>query len=220
VSRLAAASLALLLLGACGGRALPMRPSSRAFTQGDYQRIYADWTREHDDFSFNRLEDVLHVTATFESWEFRWAYVVRYAADHSFTTEERTRLLEESLADARQRHRFFVTLGGANWREGDLTGRQSDWRVLLVDPTGRQIEPVELTRIGRPSADQRTYFPSIQRQRHTFMIAFPTTHPDGTPAIPPDADHVVLRFAGSAGTVELRWEIEQSVPAGAPLDGN
>jgi hypothetical protein len=212
-------ALALAAAG-CGASRVPMRESTRSFTASDYGGIYGRWTRNADEFDFGRLGEILHVTATFESWEFRWAYVVRYAADHSFTTEERTRLLEESLADARQRHRFFVTLGGANWREGDLTGRQSDWRVLLVDPTGRQIEPVELTRIGRPSADQRTYFPSIQRQRHTFMIAFPTTHPDGTPAIPPDADHVVLRFAGSAGTVELRWEIEQSVPAGAPLDGN
>jgi hypothetical protein len=200
------------LVAACGSSRVPLQQSTRSFTASDYGDVYGRWTRSADEFEFGRLSEILHVTSTFEGWEFRWAYVVRYAADHSMTTEERTRLLEESLADARERHRFFVTLAGAHWREGDLTGGQSDWRVLLVDPSGRQVEPVELTRIGRPSADQRTYFPSINRQRHTYRIAFPTVHADGSPSIPADAEHVVLRFAGSAGTVDLKWELER--PAG------
>ena len=149
------------------------------------------------------------VTSTFESWEFRWAYVVRYASDHSFTTEERTRLLDESLADSRTRHRFFVTLAGSIWRESDITGARSDWRILLVDSTGRQTEPVEMSRIDRPSADQRTYFQSINRQRMTFRIAFPVQNVDGTPSVAPDADHVLLRFAGAQGTVNLRWDLER-----------
>jgi hypothetical protein len=192
----------------CGSSRVPIRESTRAFTESDYGGIYGRWTRTADTFEFGRLSEILHVTATFESWEFRWAYVVRYAHDHSFTTEERTQLLEESLADARERHRFFVTLAGPIWREGDLTGEQSDWRVLLVDSGGRQIEPVELTRVARPSADQRVYFPSVNRQRHTFRIAFPARLPDGTASIPEDAGSVMLRFAGANGTVDLEWELE------------
>src|SRR5690349_11291125 len=115
----------------CGATHVPMVEGTRAFTAGDYGGMYNRWTRSADEFDFGRLAEILHVTATFQSWEFRWAYVVRYAQDHSFTTEERTRLLEESLADARSRHRFFVTLSVAQWRDGDLTGAQSDWRVLL-----------------------------------------------------------------------------------------
>lgn len=208
--RTAMIGLALgLACAACGSSRVTMREATREFTASDYGGIYGRWTRSADEFELGRLSEILHVTATFESWEFRWAYVVRYAHDHSFTTEERTRLLDESLADARERHRFFVTLAGPVWRESDLTGRQSDWRILLVDSTGRQVEPVELTRIDRPSADQRVYFPSINRQRMTFRIAFPTRSADGTPTIAPDANHVMLRFAGSAGIVNLKWEIER-----------
>lgn len=203
-------ALALVLgVAGCGATYVPMREGTRAFTADDYGAQYGRWTRSADEFEFGRLAEILHVTATFQAWEFRWAYVVRYAQDHSFTTEERTRLLEESLADARSRHRFFFTMAVAQWRDGDLTGPQSDWRVLLVDSTGRQSEPVELTRIQRPSADQRTYFPSINRQRHTYRIAFPTQMADGTPTISEGAEHVILRFAGSAGTVDLKWEIER-----------
>jgi hypothetical protein len=203
----------MALAGAsCGARPISLQESTRAFTASDYETVYRRWTRSADEFALGRLSEILHVTATFEGWEFRWAYVVRYAADHALTTEERTRLLAASLADARERHRFFVTLAGPGWRESDLTGPLSDWRVLLVDSTGRQTEPVEISRLARPSAEQRAYFPSISRQRHTFRIAFPTRLPDGTPTIAPDSEYVLLRFAGAAGTVDLKWELERSVP--------
>jgi hypothetical protein len=212
------ALLAIAVAG-CAGRALPIRPSARAFTAGDYERIYDDWTRETDEFSFGRLEDVLHVTATFESWEFRWAYVVRYAADYSLRTEERTRLLRSTLADAQERHRFFVTLLGNIYRESDLTDERSAWRVLLIDEEGRQSRPIEVTRIRRPGAAERVYFPSISRQRQTFRIAFPTQHRDGTPVIAPDASFVILRFTGAEGTVDLRWDLDPHAPGGPAVAG-
>lgn len=204
---LALASAALVAV-ACGAPRVTLVESPRSFTEGDYGGVYGRWTRSADEFDFGRLGEVLHVTATFESWEFRWAYVVRYAHDHSFTTEERTHLLEESLADARTRHRFFVTLAVPIYREGDLTGALSDIRVLLVEPGGRQFEPVELVRINRGAADQRRYFPSIHRQRHIFRIAFPVLDEGGAATIPASADHVVLRFAAAAGRVDLRWDLE------------
>ncbi|MBX7196964.1 MAG: hypothetical protein K1X94_33245 [Sandaracinaceae bacterium] len=197
-----------LALAACGSPRLSLRPTEHTFTAGDYGSVLGRWTRTADDFDFGHLNEVLHVTATFESYEMRWAYVVRYAADHSMTTEERERLLERTLTDAQARHRFFVTIGAPIFREGDLTSEQSDWRVLLVDANGHQTEPVELLRIVRPSHDMRAYFPSIHRQRHVFRIAFPVVDEDGAPTIAPDSQRVVLRFAGAAGTVNLAWGLD------------
>jgi hypothetical protein len=208
-ARALTAGLVALALAACGASAVGLRQATRNFTASDYEGVYGRWTRSADDFDFGRLGEVLHVTATFEAWEFRWSYVVRYGHDHSFTIDERTRLLEETLADARTRHRFFVTLGLPVYRDADLTGNTSDLRVLLVEPSGRQVEPVELVRIARPSADQRRYFPSIHRQRHTYRIAFPALAEDGLPTIPADAAFVELRFAAAAGTVNLRWDLTE-----------
>lgn len=192
----------------CSSAPLSLRPAEHTFTASNYGSILDRWTRNADDFDFGQLGEVLHVTATFEAHEFRWAYVVRYAADHSMTTEERTRLLERSLADSGERHRFFVTVGAPIYREGDLTGEQSDWRVLLVDANGHQTDPVEVLRIPRPSRDMRAYFPSIHRQRHIFRIAFPVVDEGGARTIEPGSDHVVLRFAGASGTVDLRWDLD------------
>lgn len=200
-------ALALGSASACGASRVSLRNTEHAFTAGDYGSTYDRWTRSADDFDIGQLTEVLHVTATFESHEFRWAYVVRYASDHSMTTEERTRTLEHSLNEAGQRHRFFVTIGAPIFREADLGDERSDWRVLLVDANGHQSEPVEVLRIPRPSRDMRAYFPSIHRQRHTFRIAFPAMDSEGAPTIAEGSDHVILRFAGASGTVNLQWDL-------------
>lgn len=204
---------AALLVGAaalvpstgCGSAQVSMQPQPRSFTWRDYEEVYEAWTRDADEFEFGRLSDVLNATATFQSWEFRWAYVVRYAHDYSLSTEARTEMLRASLDDAEQQHRFFVTLSGDDYRESDLTREDSAWRVLLIDETGEQTVPIEVDKVDATAAD-KVYFPSISPFRHAFRIVFPAYRPDGSPTIPPDARYVLLRFTGARGAVDLRWD--------------
>lgn len=189
----------------CSHELLQLRPSPRAFTAQDYARVYKAWTRSKNEFSFSSVEDVLNVTATFESWEFRWAYVARYARDYSLTEYMRAEMLQATLRDARMQHRFFVTLAGDKYREGDLVGRHSGWRVLLVDEHGRQTSPVEIKKVRSIGMIERVYFPSVSPQRHTFRIAFPARGPDGESTVPERAHKMMLRFTGAAGSVDLEW---------------
>jgi hypothetical protein len=203
----------VLLLGVaaagCATTKVSLRPEPRSFTARDYEGVYDAWTRDADAFEFGRLSDILNVTATFQSWEFRWAYVVRYAEDHSMRTEERAEMLRASLADARERHRFFVTMSGQKWRESDLTADETVWRVMLVDEAGEQTVPVEIERVERPGSALQAYFPSVSPFRHAFRIVFPVRRADGSPTIRDDARLAILRFTGPLGTVDLTWEFEQ-----------
>ncbi len=211
--RLALGVVLVGLVSACGaGGALSMVPCPRAFTPSDYERIRDRWTREERGFAFARLEDTLHVSATFQSWEQRWAYVVRYASDYSLDTAERTRLLRATLEDARAHHRFFVSLAGNSWRESDLTGERSAWRVVLVDDRGTTHAPTELERIARPGPGDRGYY-RVTPFRRVFRVAFPARQADGTPTIAPDARRVTLRFTGPQGAVDLAWELSPTEAA-------
>jgi len=204
------AALCALTLSACGSSAvLSMRTQPRAFTPEDYERVYEDWTREENGFALARLEDTLHVTATFQSWEHRWAYVIRYASDYSLNTAERTELLRASLADAAESHRFFVTLAGRTWRESDLTSERTAWRAVLVDDRGATIAPTELVRVARPGPNEHGYY-KITPYRQVFRIAFPARRADGSATIGPDARRVTLRFTGPQGSVDLVWDLEPS----------
>ena len=120
----------------------------------------------------------------------------------------RDEMLRATLDDAGTHHRFFVTLAGDQFRESNLAGRGSAWRVLLIAPDGSQSEPIDLERVRRPTAAQQVYFPSVTTYREVFRLAFPATREDGTAAIPEGADHIILRFTGARGRVDLRWDLE------------
>lgn len=196
------------LLLACASVPLTLHEGTRAFTPSEYPSVYNSWTKESSSFSFGTLQDVLSVSATFESWEFRWAYLVRYAHDHGLTTAERQRLLDSSLTDARATHRFFVTLAGPDWRESDLSSERSAWRVFLVDDRGRRTAPALIEKVEHPSQAERVYFPSVSKQRWVFRISVPAVQADGTPTIAPSAPFVILRFTGALGAVDLQWDFD------------
>lgn len=179
----------------------------------DYETVLRDWTRSERLFVMSELDELLTVTATFESWDFRWAYVVRYAEDYRLTVDQRRALLERSLAEAREAHQFYVALYGTKHRWSDLTADDAAWIVRLVDDRGSETAPSEIEKIRRPGAIEQTYFPYTTPWRTAFRIRFPTTRADGRPTIANDARWFGLRFAGAQGHRELVWEIEASEPS-------
>jgi hypothetical protein len=197
---------ALLLLVACAAPLLTLEPGAREFTPNDYEEVYERWTRSARPFDFGRLATVLNLTATFESREFRWAYVVRYGRDFGLTVDARNALLGASLSDAGRYHRFLVTLGGSHPRDLDLSDEGGAWRVLLLDDRGRQTRATEIEHVRKPTPGERRYFPTISSQRQTFRLVFPVLHEDGYPTLPREALFATLRFTGSEGQVDLKWE--------------
>ena len=109
-------------------------------------------------FSLPELETYLTASATFESWDFRWAYVVRYVEDYRLTIDQRTKLLEKALDETRIRHEFFVALYGGERRYNDITKPESAWIVRLVDNTGKR---------NRSPGDRR--HPAAQRHRAELL---------------------------------------------------
>ena len=209
------ASLALLIVTAlassgCKQHQISMQPGARTFTPDSYVSVWEAWTRDKESFAWKELAHEIFVSATFESWEFRWAYVVRYAYDYSLEPEARDEMLQASLASSRQEHRFFVTLSGMDFKESNLAGKTSAWRVLLIDPEGNQTVPVLMERVRRPTAVDRVYFPQVNPYRQTFRLTFPAVDGDGRKSIPDGAEFVVLRFTGARGRADLRWQLEPS----------
>jgi hypothetical protein len=200
-------ALALVTCAGCKPQAITMEPGPRTFTPESYTNVWQAWTREEESFAWKELAHEIFVSATFESWEFRWAYVVRYAYDYSLTPAARDEMLNASLASSRLEHRFFVTLAGLDFRESNLADKASAWRVLLIDPNGNQTSPVRMERVRRPTAVDRVYFPQVNSFRQTFRLTFPAVDETGRKTIPDGAEFVVLRFTGARGRADLRWDL-------------
>ncbi len=203
----AIAALLLAFAGGCSEPKVSLNKGAREYTDSDYQQVLERWTRTKSLVAISELDNLLTVTSTFESWDFRWAYVVKYANDYRLTVEQRRTLLERTLAETQDSHRFYVTLYGTKVRWTDLTKPQTAWIVRLIDEEGNETAPTSIELIARPGPLEIRYFPYTTVFRHVFRIKFPTTTPDGRPTIAPEARWFGLRFAGAEGNEELRWEL-------------
>jgi hypothetical protein len=210
-----AIAAALLGTSGCVTQRVSLAEGPREYVATDYEAVLRKWTRTDHLIAVAELENFLTATATFESWDFRWAYVKRYVQDYRLTIDQTKKLLEKTLEETHQRHTFFVALYGGERRDNDLTKPDSAWIVRLIDDTGNETAPEEIVAIKKPNALERTYFPYSSVHRLAFRLRFPVAKPDGRPTIAPQAKWFGLRFAGAQGNSELIWTLEEP-EEGAP----
>jgi len=199
----------VFVLGAAGCRTetVQLGEGPREYVATDYDAVLRHWTRSTQLTSLEAMDNVLTVTATYESWDFRWAYAIRYGEDYRLTVDQRHALLERSLAETKDRHQFYLALYAQKHRWNDLTAAQPAWIVRLVDDEGTETAPSEISTIKKPGAIELTYFPYTSPLRSAFRITFPRVRADGRPTIPPDAHWFGLRFAGPQGNKEIVWQL-------------
>lgn len=197
------------LVSGCAAETVRLGEGPREYVATDYDTVLRHWTRSAQFTSLEATDNVLTVTATYESWDFRWAYAVRYSEDYRLTIDQRHSLLERSLAETRDRHQFYVALQAQKYKWNDLTAEQPAWIVRLVDDAGTETPPAEIQPIRRPGAIELTYFPYTSPWRSAFRISFPRVRGDGRPTIPAAARWFGLRFAGPQGNDEVVWTIER-----------
>lgn len=203
------AALFGVALSACAQPKVSLATGPREYVPSDYAEVLKKWTREESLIDLSELDDKLTVAATFESWDFRWAYVVRYAADYRLTIEQRRELLEHTLRETEDVREFYVALYGTNWRWTELSRPTSAWIVRLIDDQGNETAPSKIESIVKPGPLELRYFPYTTVWRHPFRIRFPRFTGDGRPTVAANARWFGLRFAGAEGNEELRWEVEQ-----------
>lgn len=194
---------------ACATPTVSLDTEPREYVATDYRDVLDRWTRTEQLLVVSELDDVLTATATYESWDFRWAYVIRYSEDYRLTVDQRSALLEQSLREVDQVHEFYVALYATTPKWADLTVDNSAWIVRLVDSRGNETAPAEIEHIRKPGAIERTYFPYTSPWRTVHRVRFPARRKDGTLSIAADARWFGLRFTGAQGNTQLVWEIEQ-----------
>lgn len=201
--------MALVGVTACSQPTVHMAEGTREYVASDYAGVLRQWTRSAQLTSLDAMNNVLTVTATYESWDFRWAYAIRYAEDYRLTVDQRHALLERSLAETRDKHEFYVALEAEKFKWSDLTAEQPAWIVRLIDDTGTETAPSQIQAIRKPGAIELTYFPYTSPWRNAFRISFPRVRADGRATIPTAARWFGLRFAGPQGNQEIVWLVER-----------
>jgi len=180
--------------------------SPRNFVATDYNDVYERWTRH--DYASRDVEKALEVWATFKSWEFREAFIERYAATYSLSDADRSKLRAGQMSAFREAYEFNVTAQSANYKWNDLEKRNSAWRVTLVDGVGHELAPEGVKLEKLPDPYEVEFFPNKGPFTRSYSVRFPRAAVDGKPTdfAGTSSGSLILRIASPVGRIELTWQ--------------
>ena len=199
-----------LLLGGCGAatpRYVDFSEASRSFRSEDYERVLATWTR-HAKTVVVYQGTVIEMWAAYKSWEFRQAYIERYAKIYSLSDTERAALLHTQQEAARQTYEFHVAVQMTNYKWNDLDKEASPWRVSLVDGAGAEIAPRRIELLRLPELYETQFFPNRTEFSMTYLIRFNRTDAETGGFGGPGTGRITLRVASPLGKAEVTWEAQ------------
>ncbi len=196
---------AVLLSIACStdGAIVHLNSPARSYEPGDYKSVLRTWTRSRRLNTLEEMDNVLTVTSTYHSADFRSAYLAKYASDFHLEPTEVEAMRAEHMQLTEKVHEFYVALFAQTMKYARLDEEDGAFQVHLVDDRGTAIKPARIERIERPGVVEYTYFPYTNSYRSVYRIVF-----DQSRAHPSDfsgAKWFGLRFSGPQGTTVLKW---------------
>jgi len=208
MSRRVALVLAVALAAGCRSLPVSLSETPQSFSAKDYERIFERWTREKQIYNLDTFDNSLTVSSTFRSWQFRQAYVARYADDYGLDGAGREALLAEQRLEYEASNEFLVAATATKPAWADFSREDSPWVISLVNDGGVHVGPASLEKISKPSPLLQAYYPSINVYRTTFLVRFPKAAAEGgPPVLSKDIRSFSLVFAGALGRAELVWKV-------------
>lgn len=165
-----------------------------------YEAVTDAWTR--DSSLRGQYQETLDLRATFKSPDWRAAHAQRVAENRGLDGAARDPVFAQAKADMAGPYEFELMFTTWDRRENDLDrGKNSVWRVFLVDDQGHEIAPLDIRRDRRPLYTIRAEFPAMGDFATAYVAQFPRTQP----VLGPNVHALRMRLSGERGGVELSW---------------
>jgi len=196
------------LLGGCASsvpRYVDFSDTNRNFRSEDYEPVFTRWSR-HAKAVVVHQGTVIESWAIYKSWEFRQAYVERYAKIYNLGDTERTALLNAQREASRQTYEFHVAVQMTNYKWNDLDKANSPWRISLVDGAGAEIAPRRIELLKLPELYETQFFPNRTEFSQTYLIRFTRAEGETSGFGGPASGRITLRIASPMARNELVWE--------------
>ncbi len=194
-------ALAALALVSCAGSVPRIGEPAPALRESADDR-FSDYKELYDG-----LDTRLFAGATYQSPSFVAARVRRLGVFQGDTAQGIEAKLNEEQAKLAPYHAFFLGVHVNTPRYDDFDKKSSVWRLALVTPEG-QVEPVEVSRIGRSDLQMRSLYPYMGDFWVGYWVRFPKQRPDGTPTVVDGTRRFALRLASVLGQADLTVAVE------------
>jgi len=180
----------------------------RNFVPQDYGDIYERWTRHDHVWDGEGL--VIETWATLKSWEFREAFVEKYAKAYALGEDDRAGLREAEREAAQGTVEFVVAAQTNDFRSNDIDDRDSAWRVYLTDESGARFEPDAIEVARFPSIYEDVFFSSHTAFSRTYVIRFDRA-PSRGGAETSRETALSLWIAGPRGSARMVWSAKEEL---------
>ncbi len=206
VGRWAALALGVALAGCASSRPqlVDFSETPKSYRGSDYGATFEAWTRHG-----KHLQDigtVLEIWATFKSWDFRQAWVAKYAKVYDLADDERESLKKSELETARAVYEIHLVAQSTIDQWNDLASKRSAWRLTLLDGTGAELAPTSVKVERYPDAYESAFFPTRTPFSKTYTVRFVRPEGSGDSFVGPASGRLILRIASPVGKVEVTWE--------------
>jgi hypothetical protein len=195
------ALILMFSLAACGASNKPVRLTTDWPAQTrDYDDVTDEWTRSTS--LRGSFQEILELSATFKSPEWRAAYAARDADHRRLQGAPRDQRMAQARAEMEGPWEVELLVTSWDRRENVLDrGTRSVWHVALVDDGGNEILPLEIVKDKRPPLTLREDFPAFGDFATAYIARFPRT----ATVMGPGVKQLRLRMSSSRGGVELVW---------------
>jgi hypothetical protein len=196
------------LVGGCASSAPPyvdFSAGNRNFRSEDYERVLASWSRHAKSWLVYQ-GTVIETWGTYKSWEFRQAYIERYAKVYGLSDTEKAALYHSQREADRQTYEFHVAVQMTNYKWNDLDKQTSPWRISLVDGTGAEIAPRRVELLKLPELYESQFFPNRTEFSLTYLIRFSRIEADAAGFGGPASGRIALRIVSPLAKNEIVWE--------------
>jgi hypothetical protein len=182
--------------------AVDFSDSTKLYRSEDYLAVHDAWTRHAK--LVQDVGTVMEIWATFKSWDFRQAYIARYAKAYDLPEGERETLTKGQQDAARAVYEIHLVAQSTTDKWNDLERRNSPWRITLLDGTGAELSPASIKVEKFPEIYESEFFPSRTPFSKTYTVRF--LHPEGDAFVGPVSGRLTLRLDSPLGKVEAIWE--------------
>ncbi len=197
-------SICFALLLGCAG--FQVRESPSVIGAKDYQRLLNEWTEEAK--VYQGLETGLLTAATFKSWEFRQAYVEKYARIYLLEPDNKEEMLEKERVISNELNEFFLSVYTPDHDLDDFSEDDSVWKIYLLDDRGNKLEPAEIEKVMEKSSFLEELYPYITPWSSFYKLSFSQNLPETQePFITPETRYIKLVITSPSTRVVMTWEL-------------
>jgi len=205
-----ASALCTLLAGCATSRPplVDFSEATKSYRNDDYPAAFEAWTRHA-----KLVQDIgtaMEIWATFKSWDFRQAYVAKYAKVYDLAESERDQVAKSQQETARAVYEIHLVAQSTNDRWIDLDRRTSPWRITLLDGTGAELAPTSIKVEKLPEVYEYEFFPARTLFSKTYTLRFVRPEGAGETFLGPQSGRMILRVVSPIGKVEVEWEAQDS----------